>query len=49
RLAHPLPDSPRLILTGGWSTLLARHLDAEARHAPHLVLRGTRLLTFMNR
>ena len=49
RLAQPLPDSPRLILTGGWSTLLARHLDAEARHAPHLVLRGTRLLTSMNR
>lgn len=49
RLAQPLPDSPRLVLTGGWSALLATHLDAEAQHAPHLVLRGTRLLTTMNR
>jgi type III pantothenate kinase len=49
RLAQSLPDSPRLVLTGGWSTLLTRHLNAEAWHAPHLVLRGTRLLTSMNR
>lgn len=49
RLGHPLPDSPRLVLTGGWSQLLVDHLKAEAQHAPHLVLRGVRLLTTMNR
>lgn len=49
RLAQPLPDSPRLVLTGGWSELLATHLDAEAQHAPHLVLHGARLLATMNR
>lgn len=48
RLAQPLPDSPRLVLTGGWGRLLADHLDAEVQHAPHLVLRGVRLLTVMN-
>lgn len=48
RLAQPLPDSPRLVLTGGWSRLLADHLDAEVQHAPHLVLRGVRLLTTAN-
>lgn len=49
RLARPLPDTPRLVLTGGWSTFLNDHLDEEAHHAPHLVLRGVRLLTTMNR
>jgi type III pantothenate kinase len=44
-----MSDSPRLVLTGGWSQLLADHLKAEAQHAPHLVLRGVRLLTTMNR
>lgn len=48
RLARPLPDMPRLVLTGGWSSLLTDHLDAEVQHAPHLVLRGVRLLTAMN-
>lgn len=48
RLAQPLPDAPRLVLTGGWSPLLTDHLDTEAQHAPHLVLRGVRLLTAMN-
>ena len=47
RLAQTLPDTPRLILTGGWSALLTDHLD-EAHHAPHLVLRGVRLLTVRN-
>lgn len=49
RLANTLPDSPQLVLTGGWGTLLADHVDAEAEHAPHLVLRGVRLLTELNR
>lgn len=48
RFAQSLPDSPRLVLTGGWSALLADALDEEAHHAPHLVLRGVRLLTTMN-
>lgn len=45
RLAAALPDTPRLVLTGGWSALLAKHLDRVDVHAPHLVLEGTRLLT----
>jgi type III pantothenate kinase len=44
RLADALPDRPRIVLTGGWSGLLAEHLGTT-RHAPHLVLHGTRLLT----
>ena len=49
RLAQSLPDAPRLVLTGGWSSTLTNHLDGEVHHAPHLVLRGVRLLTRMNR
>jgi type III pantothenate kinase len=49
RLAAPLPDAPWLLLTGGWGEALADHLDAEAEHAPHLVLHGVRVLTTMNR
>ena len=45
RLAAKLPDAPRLVLTGGWSALLAEHLDRVDVHAPHLVLEGARLLT----
>ncbi|MFP4228913.1 MAG: type III pantothenate kinase [Salinivenus sp.] len=44
RLAATLPDAPLLILTGGWSSVLARHLDRTDVHAPHLVLQGARLL-----
>jgi type III pantothenate kinase len=43
RFADALPDRPRIVLTGGWGGLLAEHLST-ARHAPHLVLHGTRLL-----
>jgi type III pantothenate kinase len=43
RLAAALPDAPRVVLTGGWSRLLVDHFET-AHHAPHLVLRGTRLL-----
>ena len=49
RLAAPLPDAPRLLLTGGWGEALSGHLDAEATHVPHLVLHGVRILTAMNR
>lgn len=48
RLAQSLPDTPRVVLTGGWSGLLTDHLG-DTHHAPHLVLRGVRLLTEMNR
>ena len=44
RLAATLPDAPRLVLTGGWSRLLADHLDDVDAHRPHLVLDGVRLL-----
>lgn len=49
RLAAPLPDAPRLLLTGGWGEALVDHFDADAEHAPHLVLHGVQLLTAMNR
>lgn len=49
RLSQSLPDTPLLVLTGGWSTTLTDHLDGEVHHAPHLVLRGVRLLVTMNR
>ncbi len=45
RLAAPLPDAPTVVLTGGWGTLLADHLDRPTQHVPHLVLHGIRLLT----
>ena len=48
RLADRLPDAPQLVLTGGWSPLLADPLGPETTHAPHLVLRGVRRLTEMN-
>lgn len=48
RLARSLPDTPALVLTGGWSSLLSDHLDRADHHAPHLVLRGVQLLTEMN-
>ncbi|MFO8098116.1 MAG: type III pantothenate kinase [Salinibacter sp.] len=44
RLAATLPDAPLFILTGGWSSVLAQHLDRTDVHAPHLVLHGVRLL-----
>jgi len=44
RLAATLPDAPRLVLTGGWSPLLAAHLDDVDARRPHLVLDGVHLL-----
>jgi type III pantothenate kinase len=49
RLEQSLPDAPRRVLTGGWSELLADHLSGDLHHAPHLVLRGVRLLERINR
>jgi type III pantothenate kinase len=44
RLATELPDNPALVVTGGWSRLLAARLDRPAHRVPHLVLDGVRLL-----
>lgn len=44
RLATTLPDSPHVVLTGGWSPLLAKHLDVSHTRRPHLVLDGIRRL-----
>jgi pantothenate kinase type III len=44
RLAGTLPDMPRVVVTGGWGSLLTDHLDRATHHAPHLVLHGIRLL-----
>lgn len=48
RLAHSLPDTPALVVTGGWNALLAEHLDRVDHQAPHLVLQGVRLLLHEN-
>lgn len=45
RLADTLPDTPHIVLTGGWSELLTTHLEPIEAHAPHLVLEGARLLS----
>ncbi len=44
RLAGTLPDSPHVVLTGGWGSLLSDHLDRVDHNAPHLVLEGVRIL-----
>ncbi len=44
RLAASLPDAPRLVVTGGWGELLCNHLQSTSVHAPHLVLKGIRVL-----
>lgn len=48
RLAQSLPDAPTVVLTGGWSPLLANHLARVDHRAPHLVLQGVRLLLERN-
>lgn len=44
RLASTLPDDPAVVVTGGWSDVLAEHVDAIDHVVPHLVLDGVRLL-----
>lgn len=44
RLRAVLPDEPILLLTGGWSSVLAEHLEHVDVVAPHLVLEGVRVL-----
>ena len=44
RLGDDLPDTPLVVLTGGWSGLLAEHLDRVDATNPHLVLDGVRVL-----
>jgi type III pantothenate kinase len=43
RLGATLPDDPKTVLTGGWGSLLADHLDRPVHHAPTLTLHGVRL------
>jgi len=45
RLAETLPDAPIVVLTGGWSALLADHLNSVDDVNPHLVLEGVHALT----
>jgi type III pantothenate kinase len=44
RLRDLLPDDPVVLVTGGWSSLLADHLDPVDHVVPHLVLDGVRVL-----
>jgi len=44
RLASTLDDPPVVLLTGGWSPILADHLDGVDDIVPHLVLDGVRIL-----
>lgn len=48
RTASELPDAPIVVVTGGWSTLLHAHLDADVIVDPHLVLRGIDILLGLN-
>lgn len=43
-LADTLPDTPRVVLTGGAAPLLADAISLPSFHEPHLVLHGTRQL-----
>lgn len=45
RLASSLPDTPQIVLSGGWGPLLADELQSIDHHDPHLVLHGVRILT----
>ena len=44
RLVARLPDTPYVVLTGGWSTILDAHVPAIDTVQPHLVLDGVRVL-----
>lgn len=44
RIDATLDDDPVVIVTGGWSEVLAHHLDDVDHVIPHLVLEGVRLL-----
>jgi len=48
RLADALDDTPCLVLTGGWSAVLADQLPHVDHVDPHLVLDGVRLLLDLN-
>ena len=48
RISDELDAPPVVVLTGGWSTLLQKHLDAVDHVDPHLVLRGIRTLMALN-
>lgn len=44
RLVARLPDTPFVVLTGGWSDILDAHVAAVDTVQPHLVLDGVRVL-----
>lgn len=48
RLADALDDTPLLVLTGGWRSVLADQIDAVHHIVPHLVLDGVRVLLELN-
>ncbi len=48
RIADELGAEPLVIATGGWSTLLAGHIDRIDHTEPHLVLYGVRSLLDLN-
>lgn len=47
-ISAELPAEPRVILTGGWSSLLESHMDQPVVVEPHLVLYGIRNLLQIN-
>lgn len=48
RLTGALDDTPLVVLTGGWSSVLEGELDSVDRVVPHLVLDGVRVLLELN-
>lgn len=48
RIRESLDDVPVVVVTGGWSALLAQRIDAIDHVAPHLVLDGIRALMQIN-
>lgn len=48
RLSTALPDTPLIVLTGGWSTVLEDELAPVDHVVPHLVLDGVRVLLDLN-
>ena len=48
RLAATLGGAPVVVATGGWSALLARHIERIDHVEPHLVLHGIRALMTLN-
>ncbi len=47
-LTEAIQDRPRVVVTGGWSTLLQAHVDGIHEWEPNLVLHGVRTLMALN-